>query len=600
MKNKPKYIRLGIKTILSIWILVSFAALVGMYQLWWQRERVLYGDKDVIEQRAAVFERAGLPAGILKTIGTIDKSWPLDIHYQVSGKPEILSYVTYLLIPRIPSGKGPLKLVAQDQVLQFDGEKNTAFSIRYFNENPTFRGLLFSFLLAIGVAAFLRKCFQPGVMGWVELFSLAMLLLMIFTVLSKVLFGTVNIGFWSYSAIGLFGWIFISFRFIPFLFDACPATFQPQSFIRLAKETLSASRKLFQEDQFKAAFLGLLVLIIILNFTWGLLMSVVVVPDDWDAWAIWGAKAKVLALDQGPLQNVTYFDHPDYPLLWPSVWAFSGWCAGGWEEQWSRGWGPIFMLLCAWEIFVILRRSTSRIDLGLLGAALFVSVPAIPLISSWSYAEAPLWLMMTCSFGCLLKWRATGEWQNVLFGGIFATAAAYTKNEGILFALSGLLWLLVVAKNRRLITVLIYCLSLTVLYLPWVLWVKGVLDLGSHATAGLNFDLVSLQRALSRMPLALDLFLRVWSDIRQWNVVLWGIGFISIYLLLRGDKSIRTNFIFPVLMLFGFVVIIVFHNEEIAWQIGTSWNRLTAQTIPLFLIATILGGWNKKNNYKTT
>ncbi len=53
-------------------------------------------------------------------------------------------------------------------------------------------------------------------------------------------------------------------------------------------------------------------------------------------------------------------------------------------------------------------------------------------------------------------------------------------------------------------------------------------------------------------------------------------------------------------MLFGFVVIIVFHNEEIAWQIGTSWNRLTAQTIPLFLIATILGGWNKKNNYKTT
>jgi len=599
MKNKPEYIRSGIKIILSVWILVSFAALVGMYQLWWQRERVLYGDKDVIEQRTAVFERAGLPAAILKTIGTIDKSWPLDIHYQISGKSEILSYVTYLLIPRIPSGKGPLKLIAQDQVLQFDGKKNMAFSIRSFNEKPTFRGLLFSFLLAIGVAAFLRKCFQSKVMGWVELLSMAILLLMIFTVLSKVLFGTANIGFWSYSAIGLFGWIFISFRFITFLFDASPATFQPQSFIGLAKERLSASRKLFQEDQFKAAFLSLLVLIIILNFTWGLLMSVVVVPDDWDAWAIWGAKAKILALDRGPLQNVTYFGHPDYPLLWPSVWAFSGWCAGGWEEQWSKGWGPIFMLLCAWEIFVILRHSTSRIDLGLLGAALFVSVPAIPLISSWSYAEAPLWLMMTCSLGCLLKWRATGEWQNVLFGGIFAAAAAYTKNEGILFALSGLLWLLVVAKNRRFITVLIYCLSLMVLYLPWVLWVKGVLDLGSHATAGLHFDIESLQRALSRMPLALELFLRVWLDIRQWNIVLWGLGFISIYLLLRGDRNIRTNFIFPALMLFGFVIIIVFHNEEIAWQIGTSWNRLTAQTIPLFLIATILGVWNKKNNYKT-
>ena len=58
-------------------------------------------------------------------------------------------------------------------------------------------------------------------------------------------------------------------------------------------------------------------------------MSVVVVPDDWDAWAIWGSKARVLAQGTGPLYDVTRFGHPDYPLLWPTIWAFSGWLTGG-------------------------------------------------------------------------------------------------------------------------------------------------------------------------------------------------------------------------------------------------------------------------------
>jgi hypothetical protein len=77
--------------------------------------------------------------------------------------------------------------------------------------------------------------------------------------------------------------------------------------------------------------------ITILAVSAAFVMAVTSVPDDWDAWAIWGARAKVLALGNGPLEDVTWFGHADYPLLWPSLWACSGWCAGGWEEQWIRG-----------------------------------------------------------------------------------------------------------------------------------------------------------------------------------------------------------------------------------------------------------------------
>ena len=183
-------------------------------------------------------------------------------------------------------------------------------------------------------------------------------------------------------------------------------------------------------------------MIAVVVFFWGVLMSVVVVPDDWDAWAIWGAKAKVLALGRGPLTDVIYFPMPDYPLLWPAVWAFSGWCAGGWEEHWSRAWGPIFMALCAWEMGLILSRLTGRRSFGLLIGVSFLSIPMVPLLSSWSYAEAPLWLMISCCFGRLLLWKREMWDRHLMIAALFAAGAAYTKNEGLFFAVVCLVWLM--------------------------------------------------------------------------------------------------------------------------------------------------------------
>ena len=98
-------------------------------------------------------------------------------------------------------------------------------------------------------------------------------------------------------------------------------------------------------------------------------MSVVVVPDDWDAWAIWGSKARVLAQGTGPLYDVTRFGHPDYPLLWPTIWAFSGWLTGGWKECWSKGWGAVFLLFSVWEMIHIVREQGRSLTIGLLAGA---------------------------------------------------------------------------------------------------------------------------------------------------------------------------------------------------------------------------------------
>ncbi|MCI5131988.1 MAG: hypothetical protein D3904_10805, partial [Candidatus Electrothrix sp. EH2] len=89
--------------VLICWLLVSFAALAGMYKLWWQRERELYLGKPVTQQRMTVFERAGFPPSLAEKIDSLVKQWPSDTRYTVGGDKNSLSYIKYLLIPRIPA-----------------------------------------------------------------------------------------------------------------------------------------------------------------------------------------------------------------------------------------------------------------------------------------------------------------------------------------------------------------------------------------------------------------------------------------------------------------------------------------------------------------
>ncbi len=137
-------------------------------------------------------------------------------------------------------------------------------------------------------------------------------------------------------------------------------------------------------------------------------MAVIVTPDDWDAWAIWGVKAKILLLGDGPVSDVTHVGHADYPLLWPLLWAFSSWFTAGWEDAWSRGWGTVLYVFVLWELAIIIYRETGRRELGLFAAALFATIPSVPLIVSWSYAETPLWLFTICCTGVLFLWRKKG------------------------------------------------------------------------------------------------------------------------------------------------------------------------------------------------
>lgn len=572
IRNSGSFVKIIVILLLLVWVVTSLAALSGMYRLWWQRERQEYLGHPVEYQREVVWKIAGLPEKLLKATRELQYAWPDDVAYTFLGDHDKKSYAEYLLIPRVPSGSDTFILNTNGSFIPLQREIQASTATSQSIAHPA------SFFLAlislIGLTALIRSLKSFGTFSIPECFSLSCLTLCVAGIVSKVIFMSLTPGFILIVLLGLSGF----FLWMKHLFDSSLSNFQ------VMRPQLSCPG--FHCSKGALFWLGSVCLLVIaLGCSWIMLMSVIVVPDDWDAWAIWGAKAKILLLGDNGLVEATYFGHPDYPLLWPMVWSFSAWFSGGWEEMWSRGWGGVFAFLCAIEIIVILRRLINNNLTAILGGALFLSMPITLVVASWSYAEAPFWLLTISCAGCLLLKGSDSPIFVTIIAGLLASGAAYTKNEGVLFALVSAVWILVLPGQRKYFHFLIFIGVFLVCYLPWIYWVRFQLGLGSHATAGLFFNVENLQHGLNRILPALKSISRIWGDIKLWNIVLWGALLSAVISI--GNPLYRKLLFLPLAMIAGYFFITIFHRADIYWQVGTSWNRLTLHIMPFLIVISL-------------
>ena len=573
---RSKVSQVLISLVVGFWLLISCAVLVGMYHLFWQRERVLYLGKSPEEQRVQVWKNAGLPLKLLDTINAIEKKWPKYACYAFTGQHDKKSYGEYLLVPRVPAG-------SDEYIINTDGSYTSipvSDSVEPESSNDRSQtrwtglsGFLFSVASLFGIAFLLKAVSRSVNFSFPEYFSLACLLVFGAGLFSKIFFLNLGAGFLISAILGAAGIVyrlyFLSGRF----------------FREKGKTGMISSVSALKASTKTDFFLIILFLLIIGSIVWGFLMAVIVVPDDWDAWAIWGVKAKLLLLGTGTIEDVTHVGHADYPLFWPFIWAYSAWCGGGWEESWSRGWSAVFYLMVLWEIVVIVNRYTMKKFWSVFAAAVFATVPMVPVVVSWSYAEAPFWLLTVSSFCCLLVWKESGSRKHIVIGALLAVGAAYTKNEGVLFSLIMMIWLAVncaVDSRKRFYHLLIFILVFAFCYFPWLIWVKMILHLGSHATAGLLSAGTDLHRVTERIPKAIKSIIVMWSDIRQWGASFYLGMALFLYTQIIRTRSIDS--LIPVFMLAGYFTVIIFHHADIYWQVGTSWNRLTLHALPLIIV----------------
>jgi hypothetical protein len=191
---------------------------------------------------------------------------------------------------------------------------------------------------------------------------------------------------------------------------------------------------------------------------------------EYDAWAVWGMKARTIAVLGAADPDVFASDayarlHIEYPLLLPSLHALPLQAADGFSSNTvilSCLAVGLAGLLALWALF----RDRVRPVLLLPAVAMIAAAPAFFGQLGNGYADVPLAVFVACGLGAAGRWLVDRDTSWLALATLFLSAAVLTKNEGLLFAAAVYVSLLVGARGRRR-AVGVATLACGVLFAPW-------------------------------------------------------------------------------------------------------------------------------------
>jgi len=178
-------------------------------------------------------------------------------------------------------------------------------------------------------------------------------------------------------------------------------------------------------------------------------------PDGgWDAWMIWNLRARWLL--HAPSFAEAFpaalpVTHPDYPILLPTLVALGWWVAGHESAAVPVAWAAVFALLYVGLTVLALARQRGW-AWGLTAGTLLLSAPMFVWCSADQCADIPLGVFLLA--GAVAVIEASGEegrrraWLH-MGAGLALSLAALTKNEGLVYLITGLAAVLLIGKGQR-------------------------------------------------------------------------------------------------------------------------------------------------------
>jgi hypothetical protein len=327
---------------------------------------------------------------------------------------------------------------------------------------------------------------------------------------------------------------------------------------------------------------------------------------DWDAWAIWNQHARFLFRGGGSDVWRGFLEigwsQPDYPLLLPAavarVWAYAG-------HDSTLGPALVAMAFGIASVTLVVTALDGRrawiAGTLMLGATTFLTqVPSL-------CADVPLacYIVATLAVACG-DGRQLGQSSpqiTALLAGATSAMAAWTKNEGIVFALLMLIVAAVVvarsgdgdvgarARGRRWRLLLWGIAGGAPVFIALV-WFKLALAPPSVLAEGLSLD-VFATRALDLNRHATVAALMAQHAVR-WSApfavaVFPIVSIAAMWMAVRGGPAVRMMAAVAGLMLGSYYLAYVISPFDIAWHVSTSIDRLLVQLWPL-LVLTAFGG----------
>jgi hypothetical protein len=250
---------------------------------------------------------------------------------------------------------------------------------------------------------------------------------------------------------------------------------------------------------------------------------------EWDSWAVWTAKARLLYVDPGiapaALRSGSYGQTP-YPLGLPTVEAL-GFGAMGRYDSTLIGVQFVLLLISFPLALWSLLRDRARPTVVALASLSVVAAPQILYQLLTHYADVPLGLFVGLGLAAGGAWIAApeGSWWLLVCFAAFLGMAGITKSEGFLFALVGAVALVAVAAASRdgriLRPALLGAGGVLAVTLPWRVYCLAY----GLTTADYNLNRVVYVPYLSAhgdrvRPVVRELW-RQAADTGKWGLVVW-------------------------------------------------------------------------------
>ncbi len=344
------------------------------------------------------------------------------------------------------------------------------------------------------------------------------------------------------------------------------------------------------------------ILIIVLVSSIAVAATVVVVhalghPNyEWDAYMIWGLKAKVLTYE--PIRNATYFHnsqfarlHLNYPLMTPFLMAGLNSFFGAPQETIAKLIFPLSFCCLGCFVYSGLRQRLSLTQ-SLMLTAIYLSMPKLLRWGGSGLADVPLAAFYSAVVLYLIRWNESGEVRDLILASLFMSFCVFTKNEGLAILLVTAVGITIVAAikqhRRRLVHVVLYCGSVFCISVPWLLFRRSLPRLDENYPAYLSIDRVMQNWDRSGYIMA-ELSKHV-TDATAWNG-LWLLLAIAAILAYRGFSRPPIIFLWTILLvhLIAYLSIFLVGPIESPKFVGENLGRLLLHISP---VAIILIGWH--------
>ena len=308
----------------------------------------------------------------------------------------------------------------------------------------------------------------------------------------------------------------------------------------------------------------------------------------WDAYTLWNFKAKTIFYQgaQGSAGEVFGGEYTHYPLHLPLMRAWVALVMGHWDDSFANLHSFVLFLCLLGTVYMTLQRYLRK-TIALVLTSVMTCVPILTYNVISGYADMALGYYFLAAAIMLSSWHKTGNTRYLIFTGIIASTAMFTKNEGVAIVFPSLVITLLfnLFSARRpwryvLTSAAVFLFSCLLI----LLWLKESGALSSILTiSGLRGSpFVFHPEGLN--PLAHHLFI-----FRNYNLFLAGL---LLLLVVKGKGPVGAEarfFLLPAILSLCAILYVFLFTHNVEWLLnGTTINRAMLIVVPLF---TVLAGF---------